>query len=56
LISWPGRYQGSGRFLKKATQKLLLNRSRDLRTSMAQINRSLFASFSSEKEMLQKLR
>jgi hypothetical protein len=61
---WLGR-KGSSRFLKKGcgapgwppaqTQKLLLNWSRDLRTPTAQINRSLFASFSSEKEVLQNL-
>jgi hypothetical protein len=44
---WPSQ---SSRFLKKAAQKLLLCWSRDLRTPMAQIQRSLFASFSSEKE------
>jgi hypothetical protein len=38
--------------LKKAAQKLLILESRNIGTPVAQINRSLFASFSSEKEAL----
>jgi hypothetical protein len=38
--------------LKKAAQKLFLCWSRDSRTALAQIQKSLFASFSSEKEAL----
>jgi hypothetical protein len=36
-------------------QKLLLYLSRDFRTSVAQIKKSLFASFSTEKEVLTSL-
>jgi hypothetical protein len=39
-------------FEKKQRKKLLLLWSRDFRTPQAQINKSLFASFSSEKEAL----
>jgi hypothetical protein len=38
--------------LKKAVQKLLHPLSRDFATPMAQIKKSLFGSFSSEKEPL----
>jgi hypothetical protein len=42
----------SGRFLKKAAQKLSLCRSREVLTPVAQGQKSLFGSFSSEKELL----
>jgi hypothetical protein len=38
--------------LKKAAQKLFFCWSRELRAPLAQIEKSLFASFSSEKEAL----
>jgi hypothetical protein len=38
--------------LKKAAQKLFLHWSREFRTPLAQIQKSLFGSFSSEKELL----
>jgi hypothetical protein len=45
--------KASSRFFeKKRRKKLLLLDSRERPTSMAQINKSLFASFSSEKEGL----
>jgi len=42
----------SSRFLKKAAQKLFLRWSREFRMPAAQNQKSLFASFSSEKEAL----
>jgi hypothetical protein len=45
--------EGSSRFFeKKRRKKLLLIQSRDVLAPPTQINKSLFASFSSEKEVL----
>jgi hypothetical protein len=48
-----GFFKESGRFFeKKLRKKLSLLRSRDFHAPTAQIKKSLFASFSSEKEVL----
>jgi hypothetical protein len=46
------RKQASSRFFEKKRRKKLLLRCRDVATPGTQINKSLFGSFSSEKELL----
>jgi hypothetical protein len=46
------RKEESASFLKKRSKKLLLLLSRDFATPQAKTNKSLFGSFSSEKELL----